>query len=101
MDFDQLIADAEKQNAFKTAIRLRYLEALKILSHEELIQWRKDKTNRDYQDELISSPVKEAFEALSQSFEYAWYGDFNINEEAYKKIVERSREIQQQIQLVS
>ena len=84
-DFDERIATSEAEGNYRKALRLLFLESLKILAAHELIEWKSHKTNRAYEKELRDSPYESAFRKLRQSFEYVWYGDFPLNEETYHK----------------
>lgn len=86
MDFDQLIDDAIKENNYRLAIRLTYLYALKHLADKQLIDWQPGKTNYDYVMELDQAQLKPGFNALSYYFDYAWYGDFSVDQVLFKKV---------------
>ncbi len=83
-DFDKRIAASEAEGNYRTALRLLFLESLKILAAHELIEWKSHKTNHAYEKELHGSPYEFAFRKLRQSFEYVWYGDFTLTEETYR-----------------
>jgi hypothetical protein len=79
MDFEKLIREAAARNDHRVAVRLIFLYALKILSDKGLVHWEQGKTNHDYLTELKDAELHEGFHALNYYFEYAWYGNFNIN----------------------
>ncbi|MDN5212686.1 DUF4129 domain-containing protein [Fulvivirgaceae bacterium BMA12] len=85
MDFEALIEEAINQKEYKKAIRLYYLYALKKLADRDLISWKPGKTNHEYQQELRFAEIRPSFGDLSYYFEYAWYGDFPINENMFAK----------------
>jgi len=86
MDFDALIAEATMQNDYRKGIRLVFLYALKLLSDKQLIDWERGKTNHDYVAELKKPELKEGFNALSYYFDYAWYGNFKVSHEIFRKV---------------
>lgn len=86
MDFEKLIQDAVARNDFRIGVRLVFLFALKVLSDRNLIHWDQGKTNHDYLDELNAPDLKKGFIELNYYFEYAWYGDFKINQEMFSKV---------------
>jgi hypothetical protein len=86
MDFDKLIADAVAAKDYRLAIRLQFLQALKILSDKHLIHWHPGKTNHDYMLELGKSNLREGFTELNEYFEYAWYGNFPIAPDLFGKV---------------
>jgi hypothetical protein len=84
-DFDTLISNAVKENEYRKAVRMLYLEALKVLTINQWILWKPNKTNQDYLNELQLSPFKKAFSDLTLQFEYIWYGDFPVNDEVFQQ----------------
>lgn len=84
-DFDTLISNAVKENEYRKAVRMLYLEALKVLTINQWILWKPNKTNQDYLNELQLSPFKQAFSDLTLQFEYIWYGDFPVNEAVFQQ----------------
>ena len=78
-DFDQLINSAVQNNNYKLAVRYLFLKLLKLLSDEEIIQYRKDKTNHQYLKEIDDIQVSNAFKDTAYRFEWIWYGDFPID----------------------
>jgi hypothetical protein len=86
MDFDKLIQEALQRNEYRLAIRLLFLKSLKLLADKHHILWQPGKTNHDYLNELSTQHLKTGFNELNFYFEYAWYGNFTINETLYKKV---------------
>lgn len=86
MDFEALIEDAKKNQDYRLAIRLLFLFALKLLTDKHHVYWQPGKTNHDYVNELSIDSLKTGFNELSFYFEYAWYGNFSINEALYGKV---------------
>lgn len=86
MDFDKLISEALDKQAYRLAIRLQFLQALKLLTDHQYVFWQPGKTNHDYLKELKADHLKAGFTELNHYFEYAWYGNFSVNEALYKKV---------------
>lgn len=86
MDFETLMKEATTAGNYRLAIRLLYLWALKLLTDANHVTWEPGKTNHDYLAELRKSDLKNGFRQLSYYFEYAWYGNFSISPELYKKV---------------
>ena len=86
IDFTESIAEAITQKNYRLAVRLYYLKALKELTDREMIDWRINKTNRSYVYELNSPTLRPNFEQITLQFEYAWYGDFPVDEEQFTNI---------------
>jgi hypothetical protein len=85
-DFEHEISKAIAANDFSLAIRLHYLQLLKILSARKIIQYSPEHTNQDFVFQLRNSIYYKEFFALTRSFEYTWYGRFNVSESAFEKI---------------
>lgn len=86
MDFEKMINDALQHKQFRLAIRLLFLQSLKLLADQHHILWKPGKTNHDYLQELKAGHLKAGFNDLSFYFEYAWYGNFTVNETMYQKV---------------
>lgn len=84
-DFEKLIKEAVQKNQFRLAIRYYYLLVLQKLNQKELIQWQYEKTNRDYYNELKNSDLKNKFRYVSYLYDYAWYGEFELNTSEFEK----------------
>ncbi len=80
IDFTEAITQAITQKNYRLAIRLYYLKTLKELTDHEMIDWQINKTNRSYVYELNSPTLRPDFERITRQFEYAWYGDFPVDE---------------------
>lgn len=86
IDFTESIEEAITQKNYRLAVRLYYLKALKELTDREMIDWRINKTNRSYVYELNSPTLRPDFEQITLQFEYAWYGDFPVDEAQFINI---------------
>jgi len=95
MDFDKLIQEALDNKKYREGIRLIFLHSLKILTDKQFIRWQPGKTNHDYVAELNSGELKTNLNELSFYFDYAWYGNFQIKEEAFTKTQELFHSLKQ------
>ena len=86
MDFEKLIQEATGKSDYRLGVRLVFLFALKMLSDKNLIHWNQGKTNHDYINELNLTDIKAGFNELNFYFEYAWYGNFSINQETFSRV---------------
>jgi hypothetical protein len=84
-DFKSLIAEAEKGNNHRLAIRYYYLWLLKTLSEAEIIDYDVEKTNSDYHLEIENKDTKEEFSYTSYLYNYIWYGEFDIDNTQFEK----------------
>ena len=86
IDFDTAVEEAVTQRNYRLAVRLLYLQTLKQLTDADRIQYKPDKTNRQYVYELANLPLQTDFELLTRQFELAWYGDFPVDETRFGAI---------------
>ena len=91
LDFDKLISEAVAARDFRQAVRWLYLGALKNLADRDLIRWQPEKTNHEYLRELGAEQAGLAapFDRLTYLFEYIWYGDFDVDEAAFRRAQEQ------------
>ena len=80
------LKDATGNEDYIIAIRLNYLLALNQLNKNSLVNWKKDKTNSDYINELRGSNFHKDFKQLTVWFERAWFGRFTPDAQSYKEI---------------
>ncbi|MCB0486999.1 MAG: DUF4129 domain-containing protein [Cyclobacteriaceae bacterium] len=85
MDFDKLINDALSRQKYREGIRLIFLHALKVLTDKQFIYWEAGKTNHDYVEEVSEKDLKSGLNDLSYYFDYAWYGNFPVEESTFRK----------------
>jgi hypothetical protein len=83
VDFDRMIQEAVQEKNFRRAVRLYFLQTLKLLSDKNLIKWKPEKTNYDYYLELREKPFHPDFRSISILYDYVWYGDFQIGEKDF------------------
>jgi hypothetical protein len=84
--FDEEIRDAIDAGKYRLAVRLLYLQSLKILSDNNYIDWRINKTNLDYVREVAQKPWQSLFSQLTYQFEYVWYGETDIAKERFDNL---------------
>ena len=86
VELDPLIQHAIAQKQFSVAIRLYYLATIKELNISGAIQWKKDKTNREYTREMRPHRLAEPFQKTTSIFERVWYGDAHVDEATFTLI---------------
>jgi len=86
VDFEKTINDAIKNEDYRKAVRFLYIKFLKILSENEEIEWKKEKTNKDYKTEMKNSKYRSEFLNLTETYEYVWYGEFKIKHKIFKTV---------------
>jgi hypothetical protein len=80
LDFNDLITSAIDSKQYKLAIRYLFLKSLKLLADRDLIELKNNKTNHQYISEINNSQISNAFQRATFSFEWIWYGDFQVDE---------------------
>lgn len=85
MDFPKLINTTQQSGNYRMAVRYYYLWLLRSLAEREIIAWHNDKTNTDYLYEIKNEGLRHEFEFLSYIYDYSWYGEFELDAEAYAK----------------
>jgi hypothetical protein len=84
-NFEQLIANAEKEGHYRLAIRYYYLWLLKSLTNAEIIAYDVEKTNSDYFNEISNKDTKDRFSYTSYLYNYIWYGEFDVTDAQFQK----------------
>ena len=86
INYKERIDRAVRAGNFQLAVRLHFLQMLKTLSGKNMIQYKQDRTNFDYLTQLRSTSYYNDFFRLTRNYEYAWFGNFAVNEEMYRVI---------------
>ncbi|MGI4872345.1 MAG: DUF4129 domain-containing protein [Janthinobacterium lividum] len=86
LDFAVRLHEAEDTGNYRLALRLGYLELLKNLTDQNLIDWQPNKTNHSYLRELadVRPATRPAFSELTRQFEYVWYGELPLPAPLYR-----------------
>ena len=91
-DYQRLINNAIGQQNYRLAVRYYYLQSLQKLAGKSFIEYAPDKTNYEYLGELTGKKFKNEFASLTRSYEYAWYGEFEITEPVFGKIQQQFKQ---------
>jgi hypothetical protein len=95
--FETELEKAIRLKNYRLAIRILYLETLKKLNDKKSINWQRNKTNWDYVSEIEPKLWKKDFQKITNSFEYAWYGNFDIDESTFALVQEQINLFKQKI----
>lgn len=68
---------------YRLAIRLMFLRLLKSLSDKRVIDYKQDRTNSDYLQQIHPTKYYTDFFRLTRNYEYSWYGQFDIEPEKF------------------
>ena len=83
IDFEKCIAEALGRHDFREAVRLKYLQTLKLLTEDGRIDWQLHKTPTQYTYEY----TEEAFLRMTNHFLRIRYGNFEATPEVYEELV--------------
>ncbi len=83
VNIDKIISEAVAEKNYRKAVRFLYIKLLKVLTINEKIEWKPEKTNKDYKKEMKKSQYFSAFNKLTKLFEYVWYGEFELNKKQF------------------
>ncbi len=97
LNFDEEIKKAISNANYRLALRLLYLKSLKELSCKDYIVWDASKTNSQYLRELKDQNMREQFGRLTLQFEFAWYGNFDLNQTDFSDAQQEFSSFQEQI----
>src|SRR5699024_1038212 len=82
-DISELIQHAVQEKDYRLAIRYYYLLILKQLRENKLIDYRAEKTNGEYFNEIRQKPIRGQFERITRLYEFIWYGYFSIDQKQF------------------
>lgn len=99
-DLDRMLREALQKGEYRLAVRIYYLAIIKELSLKDWIRWKKDKTNREYLNEMIANKpdLYNGFRDATYAFEKVWYGDLDIKEKEYQILSPRFKSFIDNIQ---
>jgi hypothetical protein len=86
IDFDKAITAAINEGNFRLAVRLQYLQLLRLLSDKNIIDFNPHRPNSDYVMQLFGTNYYPDFFRITRYFEYAWYGGFPVSASAFDRI---------------
>lgn len=76
--YNKEIGNALEAGNYRQVIRLYYLRTLSLLAQKNLIQFQQDRTNSVYVMQVHGTPFYKDFFNLTRSYEYTWYGKFEL-----------------------
>jgi len=95
--FDEAINEALNNGNYRLAIRLLYLQNLKLLADRNLIAWQPNKTNTDYWREITNESSKHVFKHVTNIFEYAWYGSHIVSRNDFTEMKDELTKFQNRL----
>lgn len=86
---ETLLQRAERTGDFTTAVRLQYLAMLKELNDLRLIEYKRDKTDREYRREMDETELGDEFAAITIDYARNWYGQYPLDRLSYRLVAGR------------
>ncbi len=83
VDVESEYEKALRLGDYRMALRMRFLMVLQQMSVNNDIDWKYEKTNRDYASELRGTALFSGFKTISGIFEWVWYGNYEITKEEF------------------
>jgi len=96
-----LLERAENAGQYDVAVRLLYIQLLKNLQDAGLIAYRRDYSNRDYQQQLAGTEVLADFRDVTIDYERYWYGKYTIEKLGYRLVQRKFNVLGNQISSLS
>jgi len=93
IQFDSEIEKAVTQRDYRLAIRLKYLETLRFLSDNNLIDWQIHKTPTEYVYELRKSELRPLLKSLTVRFIEVRYGNYAATPDLYGEVCHYHRQL--------
>jgi len=94
IDFGKEIDTALQNGDYRLAIRLLYLQTLRFLSDNKLIDWQIHKTPMEYLYEVADNNMKQPLRIFTNHFLHVRYGNCHATPELYQTM----RDLQENIQ---
>ena len=84
--YEAQIQHAIAEGRFRLAVRLMYLQTIRVLADKGIISYSKEKTNAAYLRSMYQTPWHKAFATLTVDYEYIWYGEVPVNNDQFRVI---------------
>jgi hypothetical protein len=78
------LEEAIARGDYKECVRIYFLFVMKDLIDRRWVFWKREKTNIHYLIEMTGRPGAKEFEEVVNIYDLVWYGDYEIDAEAYK-----------------
>ncbi|MCF6405726.1 DUF4129 domain-containing protein [Chitinophaga filiformis] len=95
--YHQQIEQAIASGKLRVAVRLLYLQTLRVLVDKGIVTYSREKTNAAYLRSLVSTPWYKTFATLTLDYEYIWYGEMPVNNEQFNVIHRQFRQFMNEL----
>ena len=93
IDFDKEISNGLHVKDYRLVIRLLYLQTLRFLSENKLIDWQIHKTPTEYLYELSNKAMRQPFRLFTNHFLHVRYGNYQATHELYETMLDLQTQI--------
>ncbi len=97
INYQREIDKAVSAGNYRIAVRLMFLRLLKNMAEKNIIRYRQDNTNHDYLLQLNGHRHYDSFFRITRNYEYSWYGQFEVQEKAYRHIKRDFEELERKL----
>ncbi|MEM6397576.1 MAG: DUF4129 domain-containing protein [Bacteroidota bacterium] len=97
---ETLLQRAERTGDFTAAVRMQYLAMLKELNELSLIEYKRDKTDREYRREMDETDLGDEFAAITIDYARNWYGQYPLDRLSYRLVAERFESLRAKLSTV-
>jgi len=94
---DSIIKKEEQRGNYRNAVRLRFIKMLNLLSGNEIIVKKQNKTNYDYLQEFKDIHLKILFEQNIYYYDYIWYRGVEIEGAMYAVVLKTHNELAEKL----
>lgn len=101
VDLEKLLAEFTLQNKFSMMIRIQYLMIIKELSTRKIIDWKKQKTNGAYLQELYGHTLFTPFQKATRVYERIWFGEVQLDNAKYSENESNFKQLLAQIKSIN
>ena len=96
INFNKEIDAALQAKDYRLAIRLLYLQTLRFLSDNDLIDWQIHKTPTEYLYEITNQEMKQPFRLITNHFLHIRYGNYQATCELFETMLDLQSGIKQE-----
>lgn len=86
ISYQREIEKAVKQENYRLAVRLIYLQLLTKMADRQIIRYKPESTNFDYLLQLKGTSYYPKFFRATRHYEFSWYGSFDVSAGAFAVI---------------
>ncbi len=82
----KLLEEALDAGHFQLAVRIRFVLLIRMLNENGLLEYRIDKSNRDYLNEMSGNRYSAFFKYIVRIYEHIWFGEIGLTRQDYQSV---------------